>query len=228
RLATHGFTDADGVVLEGKVIDLATKRPIAGKLRLEKSEARGGFSTVVFADSDKEGHWLLKKTPAGSFRVVIEAEGYVARLVGYVNADERPRWHGFDTGLVKAAFVSGRVIDEDGHPLADVQVSIRDTISDTKALYKTPLETTVKTGADGRFRADQIPVGKADIHVFKDGYCRVGLAPTIATPKEDVEITMIKADQIIVTVDFAGKERPKAYIVEITPEGGAAIGKRGG
>ena len=33
RLEAHGFTAADGVVLEGKVHDLATQRPVAARMR---------------------------------------------------------------------------------------------------------------------------------------------------------------------------------------------------
>src|SRR5262245_53526490 len=42
RLEAHGFTTADGVVLEGKVTDMATKKPIAAKMRLELIEYEKG------------------------------------------------------------------------------------------------------------------------------------------------------------------------------------------
>src|SRR5262245_22065804 len=44
RLVAHGFTIADGVVVEGKVIDLSNDEPIAAVVRLQRVEpqAKGG------------------------------------------------------------------------------------------------------------------------------------------------------------------------------------------
>jgi hypothetical protein len=94
--------------------------------------------------------------------------------------------------------------------------------------YESPLGYTVKTDKDGRFRAEQLPVGHASIWLHKPGYIRPGLGDSIATPKENIELTMTKAGRIVVTVDFTGKERPKGYIVHLEPDGGAAIGKYSG
>ena len=45
RMEAHGFTPADGVVLEGKVIDLVTHLPVAAWMRLERVEPqpKGGY-----------------------------------------------------------------------------------------------------------------------------------------------------------------------------------------
>jgi hypothetical protein len=50
------------------------------------------------------------------------------------------------------------------------------------------------------------------------------LAPPITTPKNDIELRMVRAGRILVTVDFTGKERPDAYLEEIELEGGEAVG----
>jgi hypothetical protein len=232
RLEAHGFTALDGVVLEGRVTDLATSKPVAAKVRLERIEAqpKGGYryATVAQAAADADGHWVLKKAPAGWYRVVIQAEGFVSRVIGYLKTDDQPRWHGYDGGLARPATVAGRLTDDAGQPLADVEVRIQDVTTSTGVRYESALGATGKTGADGRFRTDQLPVGRATIWVHKPGYCRPGLGQPVTTPKEDVELTMIRAGRILVTVDFTGKERPAAYIVRIEPEGGEAVGKYGG
>jgi Carboxypeptidase regulatory-like domain len=232
RLEAHGFTAADGVVLQGKVIDLATKKPIAAQMRLEQIEPqkKGGYryTNVAKADADAQGHWVLKKAPTGWHRVVIDAEGFVPRVIGHLKVDDQPRWQAYDSGLARPATVAGRITDDAGEPLADVEVRIQDVTTTTSAHYESALDATVKTGADGRFRTDQVPVGRATIWVHKAGYVRPGLGESITTPKEDVALTMTKAGRILVTVDFTGKERPKAYIVSIEPEGGDAVGKYGG
>jgi hypothetical protein len=232
RLEAHGFAVADGIVLEGKVTDLATTKPVAANVRLELIEPQptGGYrhTAVAKTTADADGHWVIKKAPAGWHRVVIEAEGYSPRVLGYTRTDDQPRWQVFDGGLARPAIVAGLLKDDMGQPLADVDVRIQDITTTTGARYESPLGTTVKTDAEGRFRTEQIPVGKATIWVYKPGYCRPGLGLPITTPKEDIELTMIKSGRIVVTVDFTGKERPKAYIVNIEPEGGNAVGTYGG
>jgi hypothetical protein len=73
RLEAHGFTLADGVVLEGKVTDLATKKPVSATVKLEPLGPQPKGGSVAKADAD--GHWVLKKVPGGGYRVVIDAEG---------------------------------------------------------------------------------------------------------------------------------------------------------
>ncbi len=100
RLEAHGFTLADGVVFEGKATDLATKAPIAARVRLQRVEprAKGGYLYPVQAEAvaDATGHWTLTKTPAGWFRVVLEADGYAPRVAGYARPDAQPGWSSFD------------------------------------------------------------------------------------------------------------------------------------
>ncbi len=180
---------------------------------------------------------MLKKAPAGC-RVVIEAEGFLPRVIGYLPADNQPRWHRYDGGLARPATVAGRLTDDAGKPLADVEVRIQDVTASGGVRYESTGSYTLKTGADGRFRTEQIPVGQATIWVYKPGYCRPGLGLPITTPKEDVKLTMIRSGRILVTVDFGAKgrpgqgtggdRRPDGYIVRIAPEGGEAVGKYGG
>ncbi len=232
RLEAHGFTLADGIVLEGKVVDLATKRPLAARVRLERVEpqAKGGYHYPVVAEAvaDARGRWVLKRTPAGWYRLVIEADGFVPRIVGHARFDDQPLWQSYDSGLSRPAPVSGRITDQAGQPLADVEVQIRDVVSDVGGRYQSPREDAVRTGADGRFRADQLPVGKATIWLSKSGYCRLGLGKPITLPTTDFELTMIKSAHVRVTVDFMGIGRPQGYIVELKPEGGEAVGKWSG
>ncbi len=69
RMEAHGFTPADGTVLEGNIIDLASKQPLAARMRLEliESQNEGGYRYTVAAEAvaDAEGHWVLKKRARG-------------------------------------------------------------------------------------------------------------------------------------------------------------------
>ena len=232
RLEAHGFTLADSVVLEGKVTDLASSKPVAAKVRLERIEPqkKGGYRYAKAAETstDAAGHWVLKKVTEGWYQVVVEEDGILPRVAGSGRLDGQPRWHEYDCGLARPASVSGRITDDAGRPLAGVEVRIDDITTVTGAGYPSPRDTTLRTGADGRFRTDRLPVGKATIWLSKPGYCRPGLGQPITTPKNDIALTMMKAGRIRVTVDFAGKKRPAGYIVQLAPEGGERIGSYGG
>jgi hypothetical protein len=230
RLQAHGFTPADGIVLEGKVVDLATKQPLAARVRLQRIEPRmkGGYDDTVMGEAvaDVQGRWVLKKMPPGWHRLVIEADGFVPRVVSHARFDDQPRWQSYDCGLSRPAPVSGRIIDQASRPLADVEVRFRDVVSDAGGRYESPRESTVRTGADGRFRADQLPVGRATIWPSKPGYCRPGSGQPITLPSQDVELRMIEAARLRVTGDFTGIPRPRVFFVRLEPEGGESAGRR--
>ena len=232
RLVAHGFTVADGAVLEGKVTDLSTGQPLAATMRLQRVEPqqKGGYlyPAVAEAKSDAQGRWALKKAPAGWARVVVEAEGFVPRLAGYARLDDQPRWQSYDIGLAPSAPVSGRVIDEDGKPMADVDVRLGNVQAASGGKYQSPSEYEFKTDAEGRFRAEPVPAGTASIWVHKPGYYGPGLGHPVKSPEANVEIRMKRAGSVRVTVDFAGKKRAGDYVVRISPEGGDVVGSYGG
>ncbi|HLW64138.1 MAG TPA: carboxypeptidase-like regulatory domain-containing protein [Gemmataceae bacterium] len=232
RLEAHGFSTGDGIVLEGKVTDLVTQKPIVAKVRLERVEPQktGGYQypAVAEATSDDEGHWAIKKAPSGWVRAVVVADGYVPRVAGYARYDDQPHWQEFTTGLARAATVAGRITDSDGKPLADADVHLMDVVTSPGGRYETTNDYRVKTDAEGRFRMVQVPAGKANVWVHKPGYCRPGLGLPITTPKEDIALTMMKSTQVIVTIDFTGMKRPAGYMVSIAPVGGEKIGSYGG
>ena len=232
RLVAHGFTAADGAVLEGKVTDLSTGQPLAATMRLQRVEPqqKGGYlyPAVAEAKSDAQGRWVLKKAPAGWVRVVVEAEGFVPRVAGHARLDDQPRWQSYDIGLARSAPVSGRVIDEDGKPMADVDVRLGNVQAASGGKYQSPSEYEFKTDAEGRFRAEPVPAGTASIWVHKPGYYGPGLGHPVKSPEANVEIRMKRAGSVRVTVDFAGKKRAGDYVVKISPEGGDVVGSYGG
>jgi len=232
RLESHGFTIADGAVFEGKATDLATARPIAATARLERVESQksGGYLYPVAAEAraDAQGRWVLKKAPAGWLRVVVAADGYAPRVVGYARIDDQPGWRSYDCGLSRAASISGRVVDEDGKPLADVDVRLGHVGPGAGGRYESPVGYKFKSDADGRFRVESAPAGKATIFIRKPGYNGPALGLAIEAPKDDVEMRMTRSAGVRVTVDFGGKQPPAGYLVEMEPEGGNVVGSYGG
>jgi hypothetical protein len=232
RLEAHGFKAEDNTVLEGTITDISTNKPLAATIRLERVEPQhtGGYKyvSVAKATADDQGRWVLKNVPADWFRIVADADGYVPRVVAYGRFDGQPSWKSYSSGLAKPASVTGRITDDEGKPLADVVVRLQDVAVGEGGRYEGPDEFKCKSDADGRFRANQVPVGKANVWIHKAGYCRPGLGQPIMMPAKDIDLTMKRSAQLRVTVDFKNTNRPQGYIVEIAPEGGSRPGTWGG
>jgi hypothetical protein len=232
RLEAHGFSTADGIVLEGKILDFQAGRPLAGKVSLELIEPRkeGGYrhTAKASAAADAQGRWVLKHAPAGWFRIVVAADGFVPKIVAYERFGEEPRWQDYQCFLSRPAPVSGRVTDDLGQPLEGASVQFHNVAAVNGARYESTASYSFKTDAQGRFNADTLPFGTATIWVNKSGYCRPGLGLSIKIPATDVALTMSKSARIIITVEFAGAARSGDYIVEMLPEGGAVVGSWGG
>jgi hypothetical protein len=236
RMEAHGFTPADGVVIEGTVTDLATQKPVSARMRLQliEPQAKGGYlhKTLAGTVTDAQGRWVLTNAPAGWCRLVIESEGYVSRIAGYDQFDDQPRWRNFTCALARPAAVSGTIVDEFSKPLADVDVSFSNVSAKNAGprggRYESIAEYKVKTGVDGRFLFDKLPIGSASIWLRKPGYNRAGLGQDITTPVADLVMSMRKAASLRVKVDFGANARPKEYLVNMEPEGGAAIGRWSG
>jgi hypothetical protein len=90
------------------------------------------------------------------------------------------------------------------------------------------MESTVKSDAEGRFRMERVPTGRATVWVHKPGYCRPGLGLPVTLPEGDVALRMQKSASVRVTVNFTNKRPPGDYMVSIEPEGGGGVGTFGG
>ena len=150
------------------------------------------------------------------------------RIAGYVRLAQEPSWQSYESGLSHPASVSGRVTDDADQGLAGVEGRLDNVASASGETYESPGAYSFKTDAQGRFQVDSVPAGSATVWVQKSGYYRPGSGQAIKLPATGVAITMMKSARIIITVDFAGASRPQGYIVEMTPEGGNAVGKWGG
>ena len=232
RMEAHGYTASDGAVLEGTIADLATGDTIAGHVVLQeiKPKETGGYdyNTIKEVTANKEGKWVIKKTPAGWFQIVAAAEGFVPRIVGHIKVDEQPSWQAYHGQLAKPATVSGQVTTADETPLAGVNVRLSNLSAGDNARYKTPHDLKATTDADGKFEIANAPEGTATIHVHKEGYVRPGLGPGIEVPTSNVQLQMTQSAELKVVVMFQTTELPNAYIVNIEPEGGSKVGSWGG
>jgi hypothetical protein len=232
RLEAHGFKPADGIVLEGKVVEIGTQKPLSAVVKLERvaPQAKGGYAYPLVADTtaDSHGRWVIRSAPAGWYRVVVEKSGFAPRVASYAQFDDQPRWSSFDCALAQTASVSGTVTDDAGEPLAGVKVQFLNVTADAAVRYQSPDDLSCLTDASGHFHFNRLPTGGATITLSKLGHVRPGLGEPVKTPAENVNLTMHKSARLRVRVDFGGKTRPAGYLVDIEPEGGSRVGTWGG
>jgi hypothetical protein len=232
RLEAHGFKVTDGNVIEGTILRLSDGAKIPGKAVIESIEPqrKGGYEYKVVSEvaSDKDGHWVAKKVPAGSMRVIVSADGMAPRIAGHDQLTDEPQWRSHETKLVAPAIAEGKVTDGDGKPLADVSVRIDGITAGDGNTYDSTLPTEMKTAADGKFRFAALPTGKGQVWVHKAGYVRPGLGPEFQLPQNEIVLKMVKASTIKVTVASKLRRLAQDYSVKLTPEGGDVVGSWGG
>jgi hypothetical protein len=227
RLESHGFTAEDGIVFEGHVKELTGGQPMVAAVRVETMklvDEKWEYTTVGETTSNADGTWVLKNLPPKSARIVVEADGFVSRIV-YLSLDDKPQWRSFQSDLALAVSVSGRVTDLQGMPLADVNVRLDDLVVEPNQEYQTASELLFKTDADGRFHFDRVPAGKASLLAHKSGQNSPGLRQQITLPANNLELQYLNPGSLRVIVDFTGKNRPEEYVVELEPYGGITVGK---
>ena len=232
RLESHGFTVEDGVVLEGTVVDVVTREPLKATLELQKIEPQkeGGYryTKLVEVPTDVEGRWVVKQAPQEWCRLVVSADGYAARIIGYAKYDNEPRWSQHNSELSRPGTISGRVLDSQGQPLAEATVRIDNIDVKNVGGYEIPDESIATTDDKGCFSFDSIPISTATVRVYKPGYVRPGLGLTIEIPANELKLEMQAAAKLKVTIDVSAAKRDGQYLVHIEPEGGQKIGSWGG
>ncbi|MGD9632002.1 MAG: collagen binding domain-containing protein [Pirellulales bacterium] len=232
RLEAHGLSLDDGMVFEGIVRDAQSQQPIEAQVRLELINPRpkGGYeyTTIQETTCDANGRWRWKNLPNGWYRVVATAEGFVPRVLDHQKINDQPGWREIDGELTPPGPVSGRVVDADGKPLADVKVRLDSVTALDDTRYESIEDYEAQTDAAGDFRIDSDPIGKSRLSLFKEDLVRPGLGQPIEMPAGDLKLTMSPAATLQVTVDFGNAAKPPQYLIQIEPEGGNKIGSWGG
>jgi hypothetical protein len=123
----------DSASLAGRVVEESTGAPVAGAqvMLMPMEPPRIGRFMRPLAQSpatttDHDGRYQFDGLAAGRYRLTVQKPGF-ALLDGpegpEVDLESGTRRTGVDITLQKGAVIAGRVLDERGEPLADVQVS---------------------------------------------------------------------------------------------------------
>ena len=163
-----GCLRAQDPTLRGITVDSSTGRPLAGVHVHVFTLGVTGLPTSYGTVSDREGRFSIANIPPGGYFYLGEKTGYVALRKGggvvtlpamTIKAGEP--LSGFRVEMTPRATVGGRVLDEFGDPVQNVQVAIT-AVSPDAPMAVSPTNSMVITDDRGEYR---IPVAPGKYHV---------------------------------------------------------------
>jgi protocatechuate 3,4-dioxygenase beta subunit len=208
RSAAAGQAGA-GSVFAGRVTDIRTGKPIAGaEVEAVKSVARpqGGYETQRLAAvaTDGDGDYRLDCVDSGAITLQVRADGFASRAVSLAR-DTPAAYRVIDVELSPQAVLSGRVLDEQGEPLAGVLISTTTVLAIDGRGYASPSYRKAETDREGRFELRDLPTGFVQLSYRKDRYYHTPLGELLEVPGDPIEITMVRTGTIRGRLTEGGK-----------------------
>src|SRR5581483_11756643 len=116
--------------IEGTAVNASTGQPLPGvHVRLLTGLFEGGVKDVFGAISDKSGHFSITGMPPGAYILAPECTGYVYvppknedSPIPAVQLKPGQRLQDYKLQMTPRAVLAGRVVDEFGDPVPNVQV----------------------------------------------------------------------------------------------------------
>lgn len=189
-----------GVVVVGRVVDLATQKPVANAsvTGLERDAARFGRDAAHTAASAEDGTFRLSDCAPGI--VVVEAVAPAKARARLDHVLARPTTPGEEPSpeantlfLQPGGRIAGRVLGGDGKPLADALVTVTGTSGSLFAMLREGRGTQA-SGADGKFDFDGLAAGnRYTVRAVKEGLASVEEGPITVdagTDRGDLELKL--------------------------------------
>ena len=136
-----------GSLIEGVVLDRRDAKPVAGAIVFIDGKPTLGALT------DDDGRFRIAHLAAGTFALGARAARRVTLTPNVVELDIGETRTNVELWLDRAANVSGRVVGEDGRPVAGVQAGL------VRWTDQLGFEARSSTGEDGRFEIDGVAPG---------------------------------------------------------------------
>jgi hypothetical protein len=161
-LAAAPFQTSFTVRLTGRVVDTATKEPLADvEITFERTPSVPG-ATALQALTRRNGDFSID-LPSGDYRFQIHRPGYVLSGKDEMPAPIMVRGRAQALPEIRlersGSAIAGRIVDARGNPLPRLQVSaVRPAV--LGASDPDPAERSVRTNEVGEFRLTGLPVGR--------------------------------------------------------------------
>jgi len=180
RVALGTVVLAPAVAFEGRLVDLGGGPVPGGRVQVladdgtsVRAQAERLERSPVAARSDEAGQVRVEDLdPGRRYLLRIAADGFLPRRLTGIQA---PAAEILLIELHPAARLTGRVVDEDGEPVAAAEITVRDPepAPGTVGLggsVRRPVQ--VETGEDGRFAVGSLTPGPLEIAVEATGFVR--------------------------------------------------------
>lgn len=139
--------------LRGRVVDAASATPLAGQRVLLRGPA-GSFG----ARSGRDGRYELVGLPAQRYALVVDDAAYVRFERSNLTLTPGAAFNQ-DVALERAATLSGRVLDEQGVPVAGALARLRSAGATRSPWRAAGVDETTRSGVDGRLRLTRVRPG---------------------------------------------------------------------
>jgi hypothetical protein len=210
-----GIFAAQSAVFEGTAVNAADGQPLAGVHISLIALSLQGIRDAYGALSDAKGRFSIAALPAGTYIVMAERRGFIylqpkkgALPIPTMAFKAGERITGFTFKMTPRAVISGRVVDDFGDPVENVDVRLEQVAEDAPVALSLSSENT-RTDDHGAFRLSGAP-GK--FYVF---------AASPARPEDAAsEIRTDGSSPIVYTATF--------YPNAIAPAQAAAVEARAG
>jgi protocatechuate 3,4-dioxygenase beta subunit len=175
----------DRCSVEGTVLNLQTAEPLKkAHVTLQSMESQK-FSAPLGAMTDAAGHFLIDEVAPGKYKIAAERNGFVRTEYGSKGPDKPgtqitlskgQKLKDIDFRMTLNGVISGKVVDEDGEPLARVQIML---MRPTYSHGRKTLGNGVNASSDdrGEYRAWGLAPGRYYVCAVRAG-----------NPMQDMEV----------------------------------------
>ena len=205
--------------LSGFIVDAVTGQPLRHAMATIRETADDSSRATRNMLTDAGGRFVFNALRPGPYDLRASSASFFTQPYGPFGGELelRPgeRLENVRLALVQSSEISGRVTDDRGQPVADVEIAIAHRVVVGGVEYLQPRDTpTAKTDADGRYRADWL----------RPGQYLVGLQnrvpprdPSIVHPSifypntvraEDAETIELAAGEMRTGIDMRVESRP--------------------